>query len=66
MLYLLDASVLISAHNQYYAVDRVPEYWEWLRHVASQGLVKMPIEIYEEIKDDIVSEIKDRTCSISN
>lgn len=50
-LYLLDASVLISAHAQYYAIDSVPEYWEWLRHVASQGLVKMPIEIYEEIKD---------------
>lgn len=51
MLYLLDASVLISAHAQYYAIDRVPEYWEWLRHVGAAGRVKIPIEIYEEIKD---------------
>lgn len=51
MVYLLDASVLISAHNQYYPIDRVPEYWDWLRHHAAGGSVKMPIEIFEEIKD---------------
>jgi len=51
MLYLLDASVLITAHAQYYPIDGVPEYWEWLRHMAERGNVKMPIEIYEEIKD---------------
>jgi hypothetical protein len=51
MLYLLDASVLITAHSQYYPVDVVPEYWEWLRHVAEMGLVKLPIEIFEEVKD---------------
>jgi hypothetical protein len=50
MLYLLDASVLITAHAQYYAVDRIPEYWEWLLHMAEQGAVKIPIEIYDEIK----------------
>jgi hypothetical protein len=51
MLYLLDASVLITANNSYYGVDRVPEFWEWLRHVASSGHVKIPLENYEEIKD---------------
>lgn len=51
MLYLLDASVLITAHAQYYPVDRIPEYWGWLMHVAAEGQVKIPIEIYEEIKD---------------
>ena len=51
MLYLLDASVLITANAQYYPVDRIPEYWEWLMHVASEGFVKIPIEIFEEIKD---------------
>ena len=50
MLYLLDASVLITVHAQYYPVDRIPEYWEWLIHMAEQGTVKIPIEIYEEIK----------------
>jgi hypothetical protein len=51
MIYLLDASVLITAHTQYYPIDRVPEYWEWIRHQASKGVVKLPVEIFEEIKD---------------
>lgn len=51
MLYLLDANVLITANNLYYALDRVPEFWEWLVHVASRGSAKLPVEIYEEIKD---------------
>jgi hypothetical protein len=51
MLYLLDASVLITAHNSYYAIDRVPEFWEWLHHVGNAGQVKIPLEIFEEIKD---------------
>ena len=51
MLYLLDASVLITAHNSYYAVDRVPEFWEWVHYVGAEGKVKIPIEIYDEIKD---------------
>ena len=50
MLYLLDASVLITANNSYYAIARVPEFCEWLIHVGSAGLVKMPLEIFEEVK----------------
>lgn len=50
-MYLLDASVLITAHSLYYPVDRVPEYWEWLRHVASAGSVKMPLEVFEEVTE---------------
>jgi Domain of unknown function (DUF4411) len=50
-VYLLDANVLITANAQYYAVDRVPEYWDWLRHMAAAGHVKMPVEIYEEVQD---------------
>lgn len=50
MLYLLDASVLITAHAQYYSVDRVPEFWEWLQYMADKGHVKMPLEIFEEVK----------------
>jgi hypothetical protein len=51
VLYLIDASVLITANNQYYAVDRVPEFWSWLRHVGEQGNAKMPLESFEEVKE---------------
>jgi len=27
MLYLLDANVVITAHNTYYGLDAVPEFW---------------------------------------
>lgn len=51
MIYLLDANVLIDANRDYYATDRVPEFWAWLVHQGSNDAVKIPIEIYEEIKD---------------
>ena len=51
MLYLLDASVLITAHNSYYPVGRIPEFWEWLQYMAAAGCIKMPLENYEEITD---------------
>lgn len=40
MLYLLDANVLITANNSYYALDRVPEFWEWLADVGGRGNAK--------------------------
>lgn len=49
MLYLLDANVLITAHNSYYDIDRVPEFWEWLAHVCGEEHAKVPLELYEEI-----------------
>ncbi|WP_339860190.1 DUF4411 family protein [Thalassospira alkalitolerans] len=49
MLYLLDANVLIRAHEDYYPVDRVPPFWEWIEQQAANGTVKMPLEIYSEI-----------------
>lgn len=51
MLYLLDANVLITAHNSYYPLDAVPEFWEWLIHKCSAGEIKMPIETFEEVRD---------------
>ena len=51
MLYLLDANVLIDANRDYYSIDRVPEFWEWLVHMGNQGNVKIPIDVFEEIKD---------------
>ena len=51
MIYLLDANVLITANRQYYAIDRVPEFWGWLVYMGETGNVKVPKEIYEEFKD---------------
>ena len=51
LLYLLDANVLITAKNTYYAMDRVPEFWAWLAHHGGLGNVKIPEEIYDEVKD---------------
>jgi predicted deacetylase len=50
LLYLIDANVLITAHNTYYPIDRVPEFWEWLAEKAKSGDIKMPLETYEEAK----------------
>lgn len=50
-MFLLDANVLITAHNRYYSIGQVPEFWEWLRHQGEANQLKMPVEIYEEIKD---------------
>jgi len=49
LLYLLDANVLIRAHEDYYPIDRVPQFWNWLLVVADAGQVKMPFEIHNEI-----------------
>lgn len=51
MLYLLDSNVLMQAHEEYYPVDRIPQFWKWLIVEATEGHIKMPVEIYEEIKD---------------
>ncbi len=51
MLYLLDANVLITAHNSYYPVDSVPEFWGWIAFQGEKGHIKMPIETFEEVKD---------------
>ncbi|MEW6234866.1 MAG: DUF4411 family protein [Candidatus Omnitrophota bacterium] len=51
MLYLLDASVLITANNRYYPIDQVPEFWEWLHYMGLSNRVKIPVEIIEEIKE---------------
>ena len=49
MLYLLDANVLIDADRDYYPIDRVPEFWDWLLNQAAQGRALMPVETYEEV-----------------
>lgn len=51
MLYLLDANTLIDAKRDYYPIDRVPEFWEWIVYHGSQENIKIPIEMYEEFSD---------------
>ena len=38
-VYLLDANVLISAHNEYYAPDLFPGFWECLEHYCGEGQI---------------------------
>jgi len=52
MLYLLDANVLITAHNTYYPIARIPEFWNWLRFQGESNLVKIPQEIIDEVEQD--------------
>ena len=51
MLYLLDANVLIDANRDYYPLERVPEFWEWLENAGKNDQAKIPLEMYEEISD---------------
>jgi len=48
---LLDANVLIDANRDYYPIERVPEFWEWLENTGRNGNAKTPLEVYEEIGD---------------
>jgi hypothetical protein len=48
-LYLLDANVLIRAHEDYYPVDRIPQYWTWLLEKATADIIKMPRRIFDEV-----------------
>jgi hypothetical protein len=49
VLYLLDADTVIRADSTYYPLKRFPVFWQWLRHNGSAGIVKIPIEQFEEI-----------------
>ena len=51
MLYLLDANVLIDANRDYYPITRIPEFWDWLEHQGTQDNLKLPLEMFEEIKE---------------
>ena len=50
MLYLLDANTLITAHQTWYGLQRVPEFWTWLHHHGAAGTLKIPSEIYGEVE----------------
>lgn len=48
-LYLIDANVLIRAKEDYYPLDRIPQFWQWLIQQGIAGVIKIPWEIYNEI-----------------
>ncbi len=52
MQYLLDANVLITANNQYYEIDRIPHFWDWIAKHASLDIIKLPEEMMREITPD--------------
>lgn len=49
MLYLLDANTLIRANADYYPIDRIPQFWDWLIECGNVGLAKIPNEIADEV-----------------
>jgi len=48
-MHLLDANVLIRADADFYPLDRIPQFWDWLIEKGDDGVVKIPIEIHAEI-----------------
>lgn len=48
-LYLLDANVLIRAHEDYYPVDRIPPFWAWLLDQAHANVIKIPRVIFDKV-----------------
>lgn len=68
MLYLLDANVLINANRDYYPIERVPQFWQWLDGLTAQNQVKIPLEIYEEITtgrpDSLIQWLRDRQVTL--
>jgi len=49
VLHLFDANVLITASNTYYPIDQIPEFWDWIDHQATNGRIKLPVEILDEV-----------------
>jgi hypothetical protein len=61
LLYLLDANVLIDANRDYYPFGMVPEFWDWLLYMGRRDNIKIPSEIFDELKagkDDLSKWIK--------
>ena len=50
MLYLLDANVLMTAHDAYYPIERVPQFWDWIIDNAKHHRIKIPYEILGELE----------------
>jgi len=51
MMFLLDANVLIRADADFYPLERIPQFWDWLIEMGNKGKIKIPLEIYKEITE---------------
>ena len=49
MLYLLDASSIITAQDGQYSIRDAPEFWSWLLFQAECAKCKIPKEVFDEI-----------------
>lgn len=61
MLYLLDANTLIRANADYYPIERIPQFWDWLIGCGNAGRVKIPNEIADEVtagRDEVADWLK--------
>jgi hypothetical protein len=47
-MYLIDANTLMEAHDTFYPIDRIPQFWDWLVQQGTLGMIKMPYEIHKE------------------
>lgn len=59
---MIDANVLIRAHEDYYPLERVPQFWTWLVQQAIANRIKIPFEIHNEIAVSTGS-LRDWICS---
>jgi hypothetical protein len=62
VLYLLDANTLIRANADYYPIDRIPHFWNWLIECGIAGRVKIPNEIADEVtagRDEVSDWLKE-------
>lgn len=66
-IYCLDANVLIQAWQKYYSPKFCPDYWSVLNELGSQGIVFLPIMVFEEITrtdDDLSKWLKESKIPI--
>lgn len=68
MIYLLDADTLIRAANTFYRLNRVPQFWDWLKHQGIMGNVKIPFEQFGEViagSGELVDWLKEEGSKIA-
>ena len=46
--FCLDTNSLITAKDQYYGFDVVPQFWDWLEVQVRGGIVYSPLAVYKE------------------
>ena len=51
---------LIDANRDYYPIERILEFWQWLLERGKQGRIKIPQEFYEEAPENQVSLVTEQ------